>query len=71
MVTGESMPVTKAVGDKGIGGTLNQTDGFIMRAERAGRAIPCSPGSSTFSAPEAERRFNASRIRFQDSSSRL
>ncbi|WP_424361719.1 copper-transporting P-type ATPase [Methylocystis parvus] len=36
LVTGESMPVTKNVGDKLIGGTLNQTGGFIMRAERVG-----------------------------------
>jgi len=37
MVTGESMPVTKEVGAKVIGGTLNQTGAFIMRAEKVGR----------------------------------
>jgi P-type Cu+ transporter len=37
MVTGESMPVTKEVGAKVIGGTLNTTGSFIMRAEKIGR----------------------------------
>jgi Cu+-exporting ATPase len=37
MVTGEPMPVTKEPGAAVIGGTLNQTGGFIMRAERVGR----------------------------------
>jgi P-type Cu+ transporter len=37
MVTGESMPVTKEAGAKAIGGTLNQTGAFIMRAEKVGR----------------------------------
>ena len=37
MVTGESMPVTKAVGDKVIGGTLNQSGALVIEAEKVGR----------------------------------
>jgi P-type Cu+ transporter len=37
MVTGESMPVTKTTGDKLIGGTMNQSGGFVMRADKVGR----------------------------------
>ncbi|MGE0852998.1 MAG: heavy metal translocating P-type ATPase [Hyphomicrobiaceae bacterium] len=37
MVTGESMPVTKTVGEKVIGGTMNQSGGFVMRADKVGR----------------------------------
>lgn len=37
MVTGESMPVTKTLGDKVIGGTLNQTGALVIRADRVGR----------------------------------
>jgi P-type Cu+ transporter len=36
MVTGESMPVSKDTGAKVIGGTLNASGGFVMRAERVG-----------------------------------
>jgi Cu+-exporting ATPase len=37
MITGESMPVTKVVGSKLIGGTMNQTGGFIMEAGKVGK----------------------------------
>nr|WP_276325874.1 heavy metal translocating P-type ATPase [Bradyrhizobium elkanii] len=37
MVTGESMPVTKAEGERVIGGTVNQSGGLVMRAEKVGR----------------------------------
>ncbi|ATN37670.1 copper-translocating P-type ATPase (plasmid) [Rhizobium sp. ACO-34A] len=37
MITGESMPVTKETGAKLIGGTMNQTGGFVMEAAKVGR----------------------------------
>jgi Cu+-exporting ATPase len=37
MVTGESMPVSKGSGDQVIGGTMNQSGGFVMRADKIGR----------------------------------
>ena len=37
MVTGEAMPVGKESGAAVIGGTLNGSGGFIMRAEKVGR----------------------------------
>ena len=37
MVTGESMPVAKAPGAQVIGGTVNQSGGLVMRAEKVGR----------------------------------
>lgn len=37
MITGESIPVEKAVGDKVTGATINQTGSFLMQAEHVGR----------------------------------
>lgn len=37
MVTGESMPVKKESGSKVIGGTMNQTGSFVMKAEHVGK----------------------------------
>lgn len=37
MVTGESMPVTKEVGAKVIGGTMNQSGALIIEARKVGR----------------------------------
>jgi len=37
MVTGESMPVTKEKDSRVIGGTLNHSGSFVMRADKVGR----------------------------------
>ena len=37
MVTGESMPVTKEVGDRAIGGTLNRSGALVITADKVGR----------------------------------
>jgi P-type Cu+ transporter len=37
MLTGESLPVEKVVGDRVIGATMNASGSFVMRAERVGR----------------------------------
>jgi len=36
MVTGESMPVTRGPGDKVVGGAINKTGSFVMRADKVG-----------------------------------
>jgi Cu+-exporting ATPase len=36
MITGEALPVEKSAGDEVIGGTLNNTGSFVMKAERVG-----------------------------------
>jgi Cu+-exporting ATPase len=36
MLSGESMPVAKRAGDRGIGGTVNVGGTFVLRAERVG-----------------------------------
>jgi P-type Cu+ transporter len=36
MITGEALPVEKSGGDKVIGGTLNNTGSFVMKAEQVG-----------------------------------
>ena len=37
MLTGESMPVSKSAGDRVIGGAINQSGAFVMRADKVGR----------------------------------
>jgi Cu+-exporting ATPase len=37
MISGEPLPVAKQAGDRVIGGTVNQTGGFVMRAEHVGK----------------------------------
>lgn len=37
LVTGESMPVAKGVGDVVVGGSMNQTGSMVLRAEKVGR----------------------------------
>jgi len=36
MITGEPIPVEKSPGDRVVGGTVNQTGSFVVRAERVG-----------------------------------
>jgi len=66
MVTGESMPVAKTVGDRVVGGTINQTGAFVMRADRV-VATPCWRKSSRWwpRRSAAGRRSSVSPIRWQ------
>ncbi|MEC7795909.1 MAG: copper-translocating P-type ATPase, partial [Pseudomonadota bacterium] len=36
LVTGESMPVTRDIGDRVVAGSLNKTGSFVMRADKVG-----------------------------------
>ena len=42
MITGEPLPVSKRIGDKVIGATLNTTGALVIRAERVGSATVLS-----------------------------
>ncbi len=42
MLSGESVPVEKNIGEEVIGGTINQTGSFIMRAEKVGSSTVLS-----------------------------
>ena len=42
MVTGESMPVTKEIGAAVIGGTMNQSGGLVIEAQKVGRGTMLS-----------------------------
>ena len=42
MLTGESIPAEKRMGDAVVGGTMNQTGSFLMQAERVGRSTVLS-----------------------------
>jgi len=68
MVTGEPLPIEKAVGDKVTGGTVNGPGGFVMRAERVA-ATHCSDRSYTWlpMRREAVHRFKVSRTRLRAS----
>ena len=37
MLTGESLPVEKSIGDQVIGATINKTGSFVFRATKVGK----------------------------------
>ena len=69
MVTGESMPSTKTTGDALIGGTLNQSGGLLMRAEKVGRdTMLARIVAMVADAQRSRARSSASRTRWPDTS---
>ena len=55
MMTGEAMPVTKQKGARVIGGTLNGSGGFVMRAEKVGRDTMLAQIVATVAAAQRSR----------------
>jgi Cu+-exporting ATPase len=55
MITGEAMPVMKGEGAPVIGGTLNQSGGFVMRAEKVGRDTMLAQIVTTVAAAQRSR----------------
>jgi Cu+-exporting ATPase len=55
MLTGEALPVEKGPGDKVIGGTLNSTGRFVMKAERVGRRYSRADRADGFQRTEPRR----------------
>ena len=53
MVTGELMPVTKEAGAKVIGGTMNQSGGLVIEAQKVGRDTCCRRSCSLSPRPSA------------------
>ncbi len=43
MLTGEPLPITKRIGDKVIGATLNTNGSLIMRSEKIGSSTSVLP----------------------------
>ncbi|MBF0460158.1 MAG: heavy metal translocating P-type ATPase [Magnetococcales bacterium] len=55
MLTGESLPVTRQVGERVLGGTLNVEGGFEMQAERVGEAAAWARISHLVERAQAQR----------------
>src|SRR4029453_19113876 len=55
MRTGEPLPVTIGPGDEVIGGALNTTGSFVMRATRGGRDTAPSRGNQVVARPEGSK----------------
>jgi len=46
MLTGEPMPIEKALGDEVVGGTINKTGSFLFQATHIGKDTACRNGAS-------------------------